>query len=111
MKKINDGNNIHGGPNSFSIYGLPSPKNRVKVIEEVAKEFESFFIREFLNNSFQMSGELSEKYGYFYKEIIIDTLSRTSSFGLKDFLRKAIENQLEAVQRGYIKGKNKVGKF
>ncbi len=99
------------GPDSFTIYGLPSPKNRQKVIEEVAREFEAFFIREFLNNSFQMSGELSEKYGYFYKEIIIDTLSRTSSFGIKDFLKRAIEDQLESIQHGYIKGKNKSGRF
>lgn len=98
------------GPQTFGLYNLPSPKNKKDVIDKVAEEFEAFFIREFLKNSFEMSGEFSEKYGYFYRELIVDTLSHISSFGIKDFLKKAIENQLEAMQRGYIT-KKKIGEF
>ncbi|MCS7213174.1 MAG: hypothetical protein NZ927_02995 [Candidatus Calescibacterium sp.] len=105
----NKNNEIYS-PDSFTVYRLPSPKKSRQVVKEVAKDFEAFFIREFLKDSLQISGELSEKYGYFYKEIIIDVLSRSSSFGIKDFFEKAIENQLEAMQRGYITKKN-FGKY
>lgn len=98
------------GPGSFTIHRVPSPKNKDLVVEEVARDFEAFFIREFLKNSLQMSGELSEKYGYFYKEIVVDTLARNMTFEIKDILKRAIENQLEAMQSGYIR-KKKLGTF
>lgn len=107
--KNNEIKNVYG-PDSFTVYRLPSPKKSKQVVEEVAKDFEAFFIREFLKNSLEISGELSEKYGYFYREIIIDVLSRSSSFGIKEFFKKAIENQLEAMQKGYITKKN-FGKY
>jgi Rod binding domain-containing protein len=90
---------------------LPRSSDRQKVIDDVCSEFESFFIKEFLKNAFVMSGELAQNYGYFYKEIVLDTLSRTSSVGIKDFLKKAIENNLEFIQNGYIKKKSSIGRF
>ncbi len=90
--------------NSMCIDCVPSYKDKDAVLTEAAKEFESFFIREFLNLSFEMSGELGERYGYFYKEIIFDVLSRHISFGLSDFIKKALENQFQVIEKGYIKG-------
>ncbi|GBD03997.1 hypothetical protein HRbin19_01303 [bacterium HR19] len=99
-------------PSPLCVDCLPRPSDRQRVIDDVCSEFESFFVKEFLKDAFVMSGELAESYGYFYKEIVLDTLSRTSSFGIKDFLKKAIENNLEFIQNGYIrKKKNSIGRF
>ena len=89
---------------------LPTPREKKKVIENVAREFEAFFLKEFLKTALPQSGELQKKYGYFYREIIVDTLAKTSSFGVADFLKKAIEQNLEAMERGFIRKRN-FGKF
>jgi len=105
-------NNIIG---SFScITCLPKPSQRGKVIDEVAREFETFFVKEFLKDALVMSGELSEKYGYFYKDLVVETLARSADFGISDMLKKAISNNLEFLNKGFISsGKQKIsrGKF
>jgi hypothetical protein len=105
-------NNIVG---SFScITCLPKPSQKEKVIDEVSREFEVFFVKEFLKDALVMSGELSEKYGYFYKDIVIETLARSANFGVSDMLKKAISNNLEFLSKGFItseKQKISRGKF
>ncbi len=104
-------NNIIG---SFScITCLPKPSQKDKVIDEVSREFEVFFVKEFLKDALVMSGELSEKYGYFYKDIVVETLARSANFGISEMLKKAISNNLEFLSRGFINEKQKIsrGKF
>ncbi len=100
---------IQNPDTAYDIRSLLISKNRDKIIDKIATEFESFFTRELLKNSFKI--QAMENYGYFYHELIFDILSKTSSFGVREYLKEAIMLQIEAMQNGFIRTKSSIGKF
>lgn len=92
----------------YNLHSILNSKDKEKTIDKVATEFESFLVRELLKNSFKI--QAMGNYGYFYHELIFDILSKTSSFGVKEYIKDAIRLQFEAMQNGFIK-KSSIGNF